>query len=314
MAHRPFIIDCDTGRDDALTLMVAKNLGLPLVGVVASYGNTTLSHACTNTQRVLTFAGLQDIPLLAGAQAPLSAHALYAPVVLARQETTGNGLCNLAPCDATYDGPASLTPQDMAAQLDALVARHGRLDYFVIGPATNLAALAQLWGAEITQRIGQITMMGGKLDPMWSDMPGPDFNIASDPAAVDILMRCGCPMRFLPMNATWPIMLELHDIEKLRPRDAQAAFAKDLMIAHCRHFAPEPVFRFHDPAILLAAQHTDVFVPRNLHMQTNETHGEFGRLIDAPEAPAYGVFAPTESLRSEILRQLLDALGFEPLS
>lgn len=308
MQH-PFIIDCDTGRDDALTLLLARRWGMPLVGVVASYGNTALSCVCTNTARILALAGASDVPLFAGAQAPLHDHALYAPVVLARHKTTGNGLCNLVPCDVAYDGPKTLTVSTLAARIDELVAAHGKLHYFVIGPATNLAALRLYWGEAFAQRFSQITMMGGKLDSLWDEMPGADFNIAADPEAVSILMKSGVPMRFLPMNATWPIKMDVQEIEALRPTGPTATFVKELMVTHCRHFAPEPVFRFHDPTILLTLSHAEAFVKRSLAIGLDESSPDFGRLTDSADGTPCDVFTPDEPLQALLLTQMLEGLG-----
>jgi inosine-uridine nucleoside N-ribohydrolase len=154
-------------------------------------------------------------------------------------------------------------------------------------------------------------MMGGKLDELWDEMPGPDFNVAADPKAVSILLQSGVPMRFLPMNATWPIKMDLPEIESLAPQDAKAAFAKELMIAHCRHFAPEPVFRFHDPTILLTLSHEDAFVRRALSIALDESSPDFGRLTESPTGTICDVFTPDDTLRAHLLDKMLNGLGLK---
>ncbi len=70
MPLKPFILDCDTGRDDALTIWCAIALGLPFAGAVASYGNVVMTSVLDNTARVLSLAGCDNIPLFAGASRP----------------------------------------------------------------------------------------------------------------------------------------------------------------------------------------------------------------------------------------------------
>jgi inosine-uridine nucleoside N-ribohydrolase len=45
MSTPRLILDVDTGEDDALAILLAVRLGLPLAYVFTSYGNTTLANA-----------------------------------------------------------------------------------------------------------------------------------------------------------------------------------------------------------------------------------------------------------------------------
>ena len=310
MPLRPFIIDCDTGRDDAITLWLAALAELPLVGVVASYGNTSLEGVADNTARVLSLVGRDDIPLLVGLEKPQRDHKLYHSVVVPRQESSGNGLCNLEFPPSTRAAVPPSSPQDMALALQKLAHIHGALDYFIIGPASNFAATALALGEALKDTIARVTMLGGKLDSLWTEMPGADFNIASDPFAGDTVMRLGLPMRFVPLNATWPINMALPAIEALSPTTSLAKWAQDLMIAHCRHFAPEPIFRFHDPSVMLAAKMPEHFVERRLALVRDEASAEFGRLIERPEGVVCQVYRTDKATQDIIQQSILRWLGF----
>ena len=68
----PFLIDVDTGIDDAFGLLFA--LGRPdikLTGVSTVAGNVGLERATRNTRAVLALAGRSDIPVFPGCAAPL---------------------------------------------------------------------------------------------------------------------------------------------------------------------------------------------------------------------------------------------------
>lgn len=313
MPLRPFIIDCDTGRDDALAIWVALAKKLPLAAVVASYGNSVLSNVVDNTARVLALAGREDIPLLGGAVTPLRLHAGYNKIVRPRQDTSGNGLCNLELPRSLRPLPAPSTPEDLAAHLVDLAAQHGPLDYIILGPATNFAALCYVLGKRIRNLVARVTMMGGKFGPLWTSMPAADFNLASDPCAVRILLEHGPPLRFVTMNTTWPVALPLEVIEKLNASSEVGAVTKQLMMAYCRHFAPEPVFRFHDPCVVLAAEDTTGFTDTKLDIVCTEDSPEVGRLIEQENGfPSQIYRSPTQGPQ-EFLHTLLLNLSLSPV-
>lgn len=304
----PFIIDCDTGRDDALTIWSALSLHMNLVGVVASYGNVGLDSVIDNCARVLALARRDDIPLFAGAAAAGSNHKGYTGIVQPRQKISGNGLCNLELPKPARPLPAPLGPAQLGEQIAALAQAHGPLHYVIIGPATNFAAICDALGDDIKQHVSGVTMMGGKLDALWDEMPGADFNLVSDPFAVRTIFERGFAIRFVPMNVTWPIMLPLPALEALpEAADIVGKTAKDLMIAHAKNFAPEPVFRFHDPSVTAALEQQLPFSPERLDIVCDETSDNFGRLVDG----AYDAFIlEADDRQRDLLRDtVLQSLG-----
>src|SRR6185503_7378300 len=66
------VIDCDPGHDDAIAILLA--LGSPeleLIGVTTVAGNQTLDKTTRNALVTLEVADRGDIPVAAGAEAPL---------------------------------------------------------------------------------------------------------------------------------------------------------------------------------------------------------------------------------------------------
>lgn len=307
---QPFIIDCDTGRDDALTLWLAITARLPLAGVVASYGNVALSQVVDNCKRVLSLAGNAETPLMIGADKPGRPHKFVESVVLARPKASGNGLCNLE----LPDQPRPLAAQGIqttAECLKEIAAKNGPLDYFIIGPATNFAALIDLFGKDLPRVVASVTMLGGKLSPLWTEVPGADFNVACDPFAVDAVLKCGLPTNIVPLNATWPIFMSLAELEALSPTTALAQWAKDLMIAHTRHFAPDPVFRFHDPSVLIAAQSSRLFRQTRLSVICDEASPDFGRMIEDEAGTPCGLCVTGAQECAQFKADILRPLGFD---
>ena len=67
---RKVIIDCDTGVDDALAILLClKNLDV--VGITTVGGNVGLENTQRNTRYVTEVAGRTDVPVFAGYARPL---------------------------------------------------------------------------------------------------------------------------------------------------------------------------------------------------------------------------------------------------
>lgn len=305
---RSFILDCDTGRDDALAILVAIQSKLPLAGVIASYGNVKLAQVIDNTARVLALAGCEEIALLVGAQTALQLHSGIEKVVLPRQSISGNGLCNLELPKAQRTLPFTSSPAALGDEVMRLVEKHGPLDYVILGPATNFAQLCAVFGDDLHKYIMRVTMMGGKFDPLWSDNPQPDFNFVCDPFAVRKIMESGIEIHFVPINVTWPIELTIPEIEALEAVSPVACFAKALMLAHCRSFASDAVFRFHDPCALLAHIMNKNFIEQRLNVACDEDNTAYGQLILASNGFPAKIYCPDDTTRNELLETILLAL------
>src|SRR5262249_2265933 len=66
------IIDTDPGVDDALALLLAmRSPGLKIEGITPVAGNVPLELTLPNALRLVEIAGRTDIPVAAGARAPL---------------------------------------------------------------------------------------------------------------------------------------------------------------------------------------------------------------------------------------------------
>ncbi|MBP7253920.1 MAG: nucleoside hydrolase [Alphaproteobacteria bacterium] len=307
---RPFVIDCDTGRDDALALALALQSAEPLAGVIATYGNVPQDKVYANCADVLGFFGADGVPLFAGCGQP-SNPAAVAAMLRARQSAAGNGLCNLTLAQSarrTLPASGENALALLAEDLEKMAALHGALDYVILGPATTAAALLRHWGAKAENIIARLTMMGGKLDALWQSAPVADFNLACDPFAVAQLLALEIPLRFVPLNVTWPVVLTVLELEALQPQHARAEFFKDLMLAHALRFGPEPVFRFHDPTVILALAAPDEFLPASLTIGC-ASGSDFARLMPTPTGRPAFVMRTTAAQPVSLLAELLSRLG-----
>ncbi|THI93740.1 nucleoside hydrolase, partial [Nocardioides sp.] len=68
----PVILDCDTGTDDAVAVMLAAlHPDLDLLGVTTVWGNHDVAHTTDNTLRVLDLLGRGAVGVHAGRNAPI---------------------------------------------------------------------------------------------------------------------------------------------------------------------------------------------------------------------------------------------------
>ena len=84
------IIDCDPGIDDSLALMYAlASPELEVAGITVVCGNVPVEYGVENARKVCRLMGREDIPVYAGAEAPLSR-----PLVTAQDTHGEDGLGN----------------------------------------------------------------------------------------------------------------------------------------------------------------------------------------------------------------------------
>lgn len=149
------LLDCDTGIDDALTLLYLASLvkeghaELAAVGTV--HGNVPADIGAFNTLRILELAGLPAVPVAIGAAAPMAGQARYA---YGFHGADGLGDTNLP---EPYGSPVDMSAPDQIIRLAR--SRPGELTLLAIGPLTNLA-IALLLEPSLTGLVRQVIVMG----------------------------------------------------------------------------------------------------------------------------------------------------------
>src|SRR5277367_1384078 len=79
---RRIIIDCDTGVDDAMAILLAlRSPELKVEALTAVSGNVPLSFTLPKTLRMVELTGRSDVPVAAGAAAPLMRRPITASYV-----------------------------------------------------------------------------------------------------------------------------------------------------------------------------------------------------------------------------------------
>ncbi len=72
MTATPILVDCDPGHDDAIAILLAlASPEVELRAITTVAGNQTVDKTTRNALKVLELAGRADVPVAAGAEAPL---------------------------------------------------------------------------------------------------------------------------------------------------------------------------------------------------------------------------------------------------
>ncbi|KAF1711401.1 nucleoside hydrolase [Pseudoxanthomonas kalamensis DSM 18571] len=214
----PLLIDTDPGVDDALALLMAFNDPRHrVVGLSIAAGNVGLAHTVRNALKLCEVAGRDDIPVFAGAPAPLLHPAPDAGYVHGED---GFG-------DVGYPPPARQAEAEHAA-LAILRLSHqhaGRLLLVALGPLTNIALALKL-DPSLPQRVARLVVMGGAVTAHGNITAAAEFNFYFDPEAAHLVFQAfGSAIELADWEATLAHGLLHERVEEwLRADTPQARF------------------------------------------------------------------------------------------
>ncbi len=168
------IIDTDPGVDDALALLLAmRSPELKIEAITAVAGNVPLELTLPNALRMVEISGRTDIPVAAGAKAPLLRR-----LVTAAYAHGENGLGG-----AVFPDPKIKPVAEPAAELIRQIVRKypGEVTLIPVGPLTNIATALNP-DSELAGMVRGIVMMGGSLSG-GNITPAAEFNVYVDPGS-----------------------------------------------------------------------------------------------------------------------------------
>lgn len=181
----PLIIDCDTGIDDSLALLYAcASPEADIRAVTCVAGNVEADQVAINTRAVLELAGRRDIEVAIGRTVPLMRPLVTTP------ETHGS----LGLGDATLPPPTRSLSIRHAADLliTEAAGRPGELTLVTLGPMTTLA-VAVLREPMLPRLLKRLVLMGGAYGAPGNTTPVSEWNVASDPEAMAVVLRAWSP-------------------------------------------------------------------------------------------------------------------------
>jgi len=207
---RQIIIDTDPGIDDAVAILLALAAPeeLAVLGIVAVAGNLPLAQTERNARRVCELAGRSDVPVYAGCTRPLLRPLATAEHI--HRETARDRLLLPEPTMALrkQHGVDFLVETLRAAEA-------GTITLCALGPLTNIA-MALVKAPEITERIGELVIMGGTCFELGNVTPVAEFNIHVDPHAAAAVFESGIPVTMIPLDVTHQVLTTPRRLAALR--------------------------------------------------------------------------------------------------
>jgi inosine-uridine nucleoside N-ribohydrolase len=280
---RRILLDCDTGVDDAIAILLAlRSPELKVEAVTAVSGNVPLAFTLPNTLRMVELTGRTDIPVAGGAAVPLVRRLVTASYVHGN-----NGLGGV-----DFPEPKLKPLAETASEVIRRIVRSspGEITIVGVGPLTNVA-LALKSDPELAPQIKEIVVMGGSLIS-GNVTPAAEFNFYVDPEAARIVFDSGVPLTMVGLNVTQKVLLgepQLAMLEAAKTPVSQAA-AKILRstLEHIRkgRGVTANTMAMHDPLTVAHLIDPTILALKDYYVDI-ETSGEF----TAGESVAYE-FAP----------------------
>lgn len=180
---RRFLIDTDTGTDDAVAIIMAlRDQETKVEGITTVCGNVEVAQATRNCLKAVEMAGTYCPPVYQGLSMPILREAVH---------STAEG-----PHGVDGMGDLALIEPSLRAQeehgVDFLIRYIGenphQLELVTLGPVTNLAWLA-IRSPETLSKLKRIYMMMGTGAWFGNASPMAEGNAYMDPEALDIVLR-----------------------------------------------------------------------------------------------------------------------------
>jgi len=289
----PLLIDCDTGIDDALALLLAcASPEADIRAVTCVAGNVDARQVAINTRAVLELAGRGDVEVALGREVPLLRKLVTTP------ETHGGQGVGDAVLPPPVQGLSSRHAADLI--IAEATAHPGELTLLTLGPMTNLA-VAVLREPRLPKLLRRLVLMGGAYGTPGNTTPVAEWNVAVDPEAMAVVLRAWAPdgpvawgeepprrplalgldvteqARFLPQHlgrvgARAGCEPDGSRLDGSGARDPIVAFVADALAHYFRFHEAFDGFRgafIHDPLALAAALDPSLVITRPLTVEVH---------------------------------------------
>jgi len=262
------ILDTDPGVDDAMAIFLAlRSPELQVEAITVVAGNVPLSLTLPNALRLVEIAGRPDIPVAAGASAPLVRR-----LVTAKYAHGNNGLGGV-----DFPEPKLKPVSESAVQLMSRLIHSspGEISIVAVGPLTNVAT-ALVSDPSLASKIRNIVVMGGSLTG-GNITPAAEFNFYVDPEAARIVFDSGVPLTMVGLNVTNRVQIHDEQIRVLEARQTPVSQAAGkIMRATLDRWQKERQlsgFGMHDPVTVAQVIDPTILTLKDYYVQI-ETTGE----------------------------------------
>ncbi len=272
----PIIIDCDPGVDDAIAILLALGLDLPILGITTVAGNVPLPLTTSNARKICALASRPDLPIFAGCPRPL-----LKPLITAEDI---HGATGLQGANLPDPSPNSSQPAQHGVNflIEQLLSASEPLRIAALGPLTNLA-VALIKCPQIAEKISQLVIMGGSMS-QGNITASAEFNMYVDPHAAQVVLSANIPTTLITLDITHQVLTTPERLASIRAIGNPVSTAAAGMLEFYGESDLEryglPGGPLHDPCVLAYMHQPDLFTARTVGVEV-ETTGEhtLGRTV-----------------------------------
>ncbi|CAN5577923.1 nucleoside hydrolase [soil metagenome] len=228
---------------------------LDVVGLTTIFGNAHTSVTTRNARLLLDAAGRDDIPVAAGADAPLAA-AYIGPVPWVHGS---NGLGDAVLTEPSCEPIATPAHEFLYA---TVAADPAAITLLAVGPLTNLA-LALQHHPDIVDLVAEVVVMGGNALAPGNATPVAEANINNDPEAADLVFGAQWKVTMVGLDVTHQVNLSGAAIDRISAVDTPMAALLGAALPLYRNFFEtrnhtDGIF-VHDPSAVAYLLDPDAF-------------------------------------------------------
>lgn len=230
------IMDCDTGSDDAIAIMMAiLSEKIELLGICTVAGNKALNYTTENTLAVVE-ALKSDVKVFAGCGSSMVTRLLptrrgsYGGFTGVKEDGDKEPEITYHHDHLPLPTPARKAEKKNAVLwlVETLLEAKEKITMVITGPMTNMAMALRI-EPKIAENIKEIIFMGGGFK-VFNATRCSEFNIWADPEAAQIVLTSGIKCTMVPLDATHKANFDYADCQRLRAMNNIVTDAVALMI------------------------------------------------------------------------------------
>jgi inosine-uridine nucleoside N-ribohydrolase len=269
------ILDCDTGTDDAVAIMLAAlHPDLELLAVTTVNGNVQVQYCTDNTLRVLDHIGRPDIPVYEGLSRPIVRRDFPVP-----RDSAVNPTSSIHGRELPLAPPTSKKQNQSAVEflVETFRSTTEQIALVPVGPLSNIAAAIAI-EPRIVEAASEVVIMGGG-NVKGNATPSAEFNIWADPEAAAAVFAAGFPrITLVPLDATHQALVSREQCRALTALGTPAGEAAATLIDQriTGYDATQPMVQresapVHDALCVAYLIHREVLDIHRVHVDVETT-------------------------------------------
>lgn len=204
----PVIINCDTGIDDAVALMIAeKSEKLDIKLLITDVGNVDPKQSAQNCLNVLELISAKDIPVCYGDGKCFKVE---------RERYVAHGSTGLGEYEFEKNNRRLLDGDAIDILYQTLNNSEQKITLVSLSPTTNIAKLLTKY-PDAKEKIERIVYMAGSIEEYKrGEIPYAEFNVSCDPEAAEVVFESGIEIVIVPMEMGHSAYLDWQEVFKTK--------------------------------------------------------------------------------------------------